>query len=113
LILGDMRELGDDAAALHAEAGRRAKASGIARLYALGALSASAANAFGEGARVFEDHAALADALGADLTASPAPERVRALVKGSRGSAMDTIVKRILADGSLAADAGGGDTHAA
>jgi UDP-N-acetylmuramoyl-tripeptide--D-alanyl-D-alanine ligase len=113
LILGDMRELGDDAAALHAEVGRRAKASGIARLYALGELSTAAANAFGEGARIFEDHAALADTLRTDLAASQAPQNLRALVKGSRGSAMDTIVKRILADGTLAAGAGGGDTHAA
>ncbi len=113
LVLGDMRELGDDAAALHAEVGRRAKASGIARLYALGALSASAANAFGEGARLFDNHIALADALCADLAAAQAPERVHALVKGSRGSAMDTIVKSILADGSLADGAGRGETHAA
>ncbi len=113
LVLGDMRELGDDAAALHAEVGRRAKASGIARLYALGVLSASAANAFGEGAHVFDSHAALADALRADFAASTAPERVRALVKGSRGSAMDSIVKSILADGILAERMGGGDTHAA
>ncbi len=113
LVLGDMRELGDDAAALHAEVGRRAKASGIARLYALGALSACAANGFGDGARIFDHHAALADALRADLAAAQAPERVRALVKGSRGSAMDTIVKSILADGSLADSAGRGETHAA
>lgn len=113
LVLGDMRELGDDAAALHAEVGRRAKASGIARLYALGLLSASAANAFGEGARMFDSHAALADALRADFAASSAPERVRALIKGSRGSAMDTIVKSILADGISVERTDGGDTHAA
>src|SRR5690606_26386541 len=39
LVLGDMRELGEDAVALHAEAGRRAQRAGIARLYALGPLS--------------------------------------------------------------------------
>lgn len=108
LALGDMRELGADAPALHADIGRRAKASGIARLYALGALSASAANAFGEGARTFDDHAALAAALRADLSAASAPQTLRVLVKGSRGSAMDAIVKHILADG-----ASGGDAHAA
>ncbi|TXI51428.1 MAG: UDP-N-acetylmuramoyl-tripeptide--D-alanyl-D-alanine ligase [Lysobacter sp.] len=108
LALGDMRELGADAPALHADIGRRAKASGIARLYALGALSASAANAFGEGARTFDDHAALAAALRADLSAASAPHALRVLVKGSRGSAMDAIVKHILADG-----ASGGDAHAA
>jgi UDP-N-acetylmuramoyl-tripeptide--D-alanyl-D-alanine ligase len=113
LILGDMRELGDDAAALHAEVGRRAKASGIAKLYALGPLSASAADAFGDDARVFDTHAALVEALRADLAASPAPERVRALIKGSRGSAMDIVVNNILIDSRLAASASGGDAHAA
>lgn len=91
LVLGDMRELGADEAALHAEAGAQAKAAGIARLYALGALSAHAARAFGEGGRVFATHAELADALGAELHAG-----VAVLVKGSRSSAMDRIVAALL-----------------
>src|SRR5690606_12120329 len=110
LVLGDMRELGEDARALHAEAGRRAKAAGIARLYTLGALSAAAAEAFGEGARHFESHEALAEvlleAVGARL-ARDGEEQSRAgraptiLVKGSRGSAMDRIVKLMLDNASL------------
>ncbi len=108
IVLGDMRELGADAAALHAEVGRRAKASGVARLYALGELAAAAATAFGEDGRVFVDHAALVAALRADLAASTTSPRV--LIKGSRGSAMDRIVKDVLAgDGA----ASGGETHAA
>jgi UDP-N-acetylmuramoyl-tripeptide--D-alanyl-D-alanine ligase len=91
LVLGDMRELGVDAVALHAEAGRRAKAAGIARLYTLGPLSAAAAKAFGDGAQHFENHAALADALRPALSGD-----VRVLVKGSRGSAMDRIVRALL-----------------
>jgi UDP-N-acetylmuramoyl-tripeptide--D-alanyl-D-alanine ligase len=91
LVLGDMRELGVDAEALHAEAGRRAKAAGIARLYTLGPLSAAAAKAFGDGARHFENHAALADALCPELA-----DNVRVLVKGSRGSAMDRSVRALL-----------------
>lgn len=91
LVLGDMRELGADALALHAEAGRRAKAAGIARLYAFGPLSAAAVEAFGAGAEHFDTHAALADALRAALK----PD-VRILVKGSRGSAMDRIVNALL-----------------
>jgi len=94
LVLGDMRELGDGGQALHADAGRRARAAGIKRLYALGPLSAAAAAAFGEGGRHFSDHDALAQALQADLHAG-----VRCLVKGSRGSAMDMIVKALLAQG--------------
>jgi UDP-N-acetylmuramoyl-tripeptide--D-alanyl-D-alanine ligase len=91
LVLGDMRELGADAQALHAEAGRRAKAAGIARLFTLGPLSEAATRAFGAGAEHFQSHAALADALRMAL----APQ-VRVLVKGSRGSAMDRVVTALL-----------------
>jgi UDP-N-acetylmuramoyl-tripeptide--D-alanyl-D-alanine ligase len=94
LVLGDMRELGADALALHAEAGRRAKAAGIARLYAFGPLSTAAAQAFGAGAEHFDSHAALADALRDALK----PD-VRVLIKGSRGSAMDKIVSALLPNG--------------
>ncbi|TDK30211.1 UDP-N-acetylmuramoyl-tripeptide--D-alanyl-D-alanine ligase [Luteimonas terrae] len=87
LVLGDMRELGGDGAAMHAQAGVRARAAGIARLYTLGSLSAAAAEAFGEGARRFDTHEALIEALRADLHAD-----ARVLVKGSRGSAMDRVV---------------------
>jgi UDP-N-acetylmuramoyl-tripeptide--D-alanyl-D-alanine ligase len=91
LVLGDMRELGDDARALHAEAGRRAKAAGIARLFALGELSVATVEAFGAGAELFDTHAALADAVRAQLQ-----KDVRVLVKGSRGSAMDKVVRALL-----------------
>jgi UDP-N-acetylmuramoyl-tripeptide--D-alanyl-D-alanine ligase len=94
LVLGDMRELGEDEVALHAEAGRRAKSAGIARLYAFGPLSAAAAEAFGAGGEHFDSHAALAEALRAALK----PD-VRVLVKGSRGSAMDRIVSALLPNG--------------
>ena len=91
LVLGDMRELGADAEALHVEAGRRAKAAGIARLFTLGPLSAAAADSFGAGATHFDSHEALADALRNSLNAN-----VRVLVKGSRGSAMDKVVRALL-----------------
>ena len=94
LVLGDMRELGDDAQLLHAEAGRRAKAAGIARLFTLGPLSSAAAQAFGSGAEQFDSHAALAQALQAALMPN-----VRVLVKGSRGSAMDKVVSALLPAG--------------
>jgi len=100
LALGDMRELGADGVALHAEAGRRARAAGITRLYALGELSKFAAEAFGDDARSFESHAQLAQALREDLH-----DGVRVLVKGSRGSAMDRVVNALLS--------GEGAAHAA
>lgn len=94
LVLGDMRELGPDAQALHAQAGQRAREAGLKRLYSLGALSAAASAAFGEGGRHFDSHAALAAALETELHAG-----VRCLVKGSRGSAMDKIVTALLKRG--------------
>ena len=91
LVIGDMLELGADETALHLQAGQRAKAAGIAQLLALGPLSASAAQGFGDGARCFSSHAELAEALIAGMGAG-----TRVLVKGSRGSAMDLIVKQVL-----------------
>ncbi|MDR0183544.1 UDP-N-acetylmuramoyl-tripeptide--D-alanyl-D-alanine ligase [Lysobacter arvi] len=101
LVLGDMRELGADAEAMHAEAGRRAKTAGIRRLFTLGAYSAAASQAFGDGATHFQTHQALADALKGELR-----DGVRVLVKGSRGSAMDRIVAALVGPQE-------GDTHAA
>ncbi len=91
LVLGDMRELGPGAADLHAEAGCRAREAGINRLFTLGPLSAEAARAFGDGAVAFETHAALTAALLRELRPG-----VRCLVKGSRGSAMDLVVRAVL-----------------
>ena len=105
LVLGDMRELGDEGEALHAEVGRKAKAAGLRRLYTLGPLSAAAALAFGEGARSFETHKELADALRADLSQTAQPQGLRCLVKGSRGSAMDRIVTALLSTGEGASHA--------
>jgi UDP-N-acetylmuramoyl-tripeptide--D-alanyl-D-alanine ligase len=112
LVLGDMRELGADAAYMHAEMGRRAKAAGIRRLYALGPLSAEAAHAFGEGASQYDNHDTLIGALNSELLQGDALQAnaqrgVRVLVKGSRGSAMDKIVKAVLGA------AGEGNTDAA
>ncbi len=110
LVLGDMRELGADEAALHAQVGAQAKAAGIGRLHALGPLSAHAARAFGAGAQHHATHEALAAALIAELQERNAAQGgLRVLVKGSRGSAMDRIVRAL-----LQRDAGAeGDTHAA
>ena len=92
LVLGDMRELGPQARALHAAAGEQARSAGLARLWTLGELADAASTAFGEGGRHFASHAELAAALAAEL-----PAAARCLVKGSRGSAMDKIVSALLA----------------
>jgi UDP-N-acetylmuramoyl-tripeptide--D-alanyl-D-alanine ligase len=88
LVLGDMGELGTDAAALHAEIGSAARTLGVDGLYTLGELSVHAARAFGTGARHFDR---LEDLL-AEVESRLAPG-VTVLVKGSRFMRMERIVK--------------------
>jgi UDP-N-acetylmuramoyl-tripeptide--D-alanyl-D-alanine ligase len=102
LVLGNMGELGPDAAALHARIGRAAREQGIARVYVVGDLAANAAEAFGSDARVFPDQAALIDALRQDLRPG-----VSALVKGSHASRMEKVVAALVGEGR------GEDRHAA
>jgi UDP-N-acetylmuramoyl-tripeptide--D-alanyl-D-alanine ligase len=94
LVLGDMRELGADGPALHAEAGLQARAAGLRRVWTTGELAGETSRAFGDGGRHFESRAALASALREALAAAA---NVRVLVKGSRGSAMDDVVAGVLA----------------
>ncbi|MDO8313489.1 MAG: Mur ligase family protein, partial [Sideroxyarcus sp.] len=86
-VLGDMGELGDDAAQFHQEIGIAARELGIERLFALGTLSAGAVREFGTGARHFasidELHTALDEELDAQSTL---------LVKGSRFMKMERVV---------------------
>ena len=80
-------ELGDNAAALHAGIGERARQHGIDRLFAVGPLSAAAVKAFGERGEHFSDKAALAAALKQQLHGG-----VTCLIKGSRSAGMDQVV---------------------
>jgi UDP-N-acetylmuramoyl-tripeptide--D-alanyl-D-alanine ligase len=107
LVLGDMRELGADAPQLHAQTGSFARDRGIARLYTVGALAAEAARTFGADARHFDDQAALIETLNGDVHVN-----VRVLVKGSRGSAMDRVVRALLGGGT-GDNSDGGARHAA
>ncbi len=88
LILGDMGELGERAAACHAEAGEYARAAGIETLYALGEMAAHAVAAFGAGAR----HFAAVEALVAQVQTVLAPD-VTLLVKGSRFMKMERVAE--------------------
>jgi UDP-N-acetylmuramoyl-tripeptide--D-alanyl-D-alanine ligase len=105
LVLGDMGELGPEAAALHREIGERARAAGIDRLLCLGELSIEAVRGFGARAsrplqgeaggtpaipaamhfeRIEELLAEIECALGADVTI---------LVKGSRFMKMERVTQ--------------------
>ena len=90
LALGDMAELGGAADALHAEAGKLARARHVERLFAVGPRSGAAARAFGEGAEHLVNKAALAEAV-----AQAAAPDVVLLVKGSRAMHMEEVVERL------------------
>ena len=94
LVLGDMGELGDDAAILHAEIGGEARRAGIEKLYALGTLSGKAAREFGSGAQLFERIEDLQAALEKELDAN-----TTVLVKGSRFMKMERVVQFCAATG--------------
>ncbi|HEU4707913.1 MAG TPA: UDP-N-acetylmuramoyl-tripeptide--D-alanyl-D-alanine ligase [Methylophilaceae bacterium] len=91
LVLGDMGELGADAASMHAEIGRYANQVGIDALFTLGDLSREMAKAFGLSAKHYET----AEALAADLK-SRMDTTTTVLVKGSRFMRMERVVNLIL-----------------
>ena len=87
LVLGDMKELGDDAAALHREVGEAVRASGVSRLFAYGDLASNSVEGFGEHARWFASLETLVDEICDALSAD-----VNVLVKGSRSMRMERVV---------------------
>jgi UDP-N-acetylmuramoyl-tripeptide--D-alanyl-D-alanine ligase len=91
LVLGDMAELGDEAAAWHGWAGQFARAAGVVAIFAVGNLARHAAESFGEGAHHLTDSQSLVRALLPRLR----PD-VNVLVKGSRCMAMERIVAELL-----------------
>lgn len=91
LVLGDMKELGENAAAEHFKIGQMAKAQGLDVLWACGEFSGALADGFGQGARAFSEQALLATALAAYLQ----PHNTF-LIKGSRSARMENIVNSLL-----------------
>jgi len=92
LVMGDMAELGEFAAASHAEIGAYARERGIERLFATGKLAALAAESFGHGAQWYPDTESLAQALDVAVTSD-----VRLLVKGSRVNRLERVVDALAA----------------
>lgn len=95
LVLGDMGELGDDAAGLHAEVGRAVRKAGVDRLLATGELSRHAVNAFGDNGSWFADIDALIESLRMQTTHGS-----RILVKGSRAMRMERVVDALIGNGN-------------
>jgi UDP-N-acetylmuramoyl-tripeptide--D-alanyl-D-alanine ligase len=88
LVLGDMGELGSDAAHFHAEIGGEARQLGIHHVLALGDLSAYAVDEFGVGASHFSRLEDLLAQLESYLDAE-----TTVLVKGSRFMKMERVVQ--------------------
>jgi UDP-N-acetylmuramoyl-tripeptide--D-alanyl-D-alanine ligase len=86
LVLGDLGELGPQAEELHRGLGEEARSAGVDALYAVGPLSAVAAEAFGGDGRHFADQTSLIS----DLRGRLGPDDL-VLVKGSRLAAMERV----------------------
>ena len=89
-VLGDMGELGDAAASMHAELGGFARRAGVDHLLALGTLSVETVQAFGQGGEHFSELDELLVALLALLDGS-----TTVLVKGSRFMRMERIARAL------------------
>ncbi|MDH3971315.1 MAG: Mur ligase family protein, partial [Gammaproteobacteria bacterium] len=87
LVLGDMGELGADAAALHSAAGRNAREAGVSRLYGLGELAQLAVKAFDGPGGAYASMDELLAVLQRQLSGP-----LHILVKGSRRMRMERVV---------------------
>jgi UDP-N-acetylmuramoyl-tripeptide--D-alanyl-D-alanine ligase len=90
-VMGDIGELGETAAALHAEVGAAAGGQGVEKLLTLGEFSRNAAQAFGANAQHFEAIEGLLDYLDHHL-----PSNASVLIKGSRFMRMERIVDHLV-----------------
>ena len=90
LVLGDLAELGANAAQLHAELGEYAQSKNLPHIFTLGHLSQNATAAFGDGALHFTERADLVTHL-----KSIAKADMTLLIKGSRSSKMDLVVREL------------------
>ncbi|MGH8312022.1 MAG: glutamate ligase domain-containing protein, partial [Gammaproteobacteria bacterium] len=102
LALGDMGELGERAAALHADCGELARRFGIVRLMSFGSLSLHATEQFGAGAEHFVDMEALVSALRAGMRPG-----ITLLVKGSRSMRMERVVEALRVSQTLGQNVNG------
>jgi UDP-N-acetylmuramoyl-tripeptide--D-alanyl-D-alanine ligase len=92
LVLGDMNELGGQSREAHVAAGREARAHGVSRLFAVGAMTRESVGAFGPGAEWFADAAELS----AKVRELLAPG-VTVLIKGSRSNRLERVVEALRA----------------
>ncbi len=91
LVLGDLGELGEGAAALHAEVGIRSREAGVDDCFTLGDLARETSRAFGLQGRHFDSVEALVATLKPQLNAD-----ATVLVKGSRFMQMERVVEGLV-----------------
>jgi UDP-N-acetylmuramoyl-tripeptide--D-alanyl-D-alanine ligase len=92
LVLGDLAELGDNAAPLHAQVGDLARSQGIEAVFTLGTLSEHCSRSFGG------SHFTELDALVKHLIIhiNQHEGNLTLLVKGSRSAAMERVVEALV-----------------
>jgi UDP-N-acetylmuramoyl-tripeptide--D-alanyl-D-alanine ligase len=90
-VFGDMGELGDWTNQHHQEVGLAARRLGINQILTCGSYSNLSSTAFGDGGQHFANQEDLIQFLSSKLTANTS-----VLVKGSRSSAMEKIVQKLL-----------------
>lgn len=93
LVMGDMAELGDEAAVMHAAVGEQIRESGVDKLFATGELAKRAVASFGDAAEWFATVDELVDRLRESLQPG-----INVLVKGSRSMRMERVVDALRAD---------------
>ncbi len=92
-VLGDMLELGPDAARMHREIGEHAEASGVELLVTVGPLAAQMRGGFAGESYATPDARAAAELLGGLLR-----DGDTVLVKGSRGVGLEHVIERLGGD---------------
>lgn len=93
LVLGDMKELGNESQLIHQSVGQQIRGAGVDYLFTYGELSAQTAATFGEGAYHFNEQAKLINALKPFLY-----NQTIILIKGSRSMHMEKIVAGLVAE---------------
>jgi len=95
LVLGDMAELGDEAASYRRQVGARAESAGVTRIYSIGALAQLAFEEFhGDGCACSEPQQVV-DQLMHD-SPHTAGDGLTVLVKGSRCMRMERVVGQLI-----------------
>ena len=94
LALGDMAELGAEAAEMHREAARSALRHGVEKWFGFGEMSCMASKEFGAAGSCYKDIDSMAEAMLAQIH-----QNVNLLVKGSRSAGMERLVKRLTETG--------------